>query len=971
MLRCDPAGSSPRRLSPLRIRLVRPTGRRAGWLALAAAAALAGGPARAEVTVESNGQLRTRVDHLGQHAGDPLGIHFQNQNDVDESSHAEIDEKGRADATVSATVNADQTSASASASGRTDIEHCCTEDENGEPQHQTGAGGVNAFSVTICSDQRATFSASVSGHVQANGEESTDVYGDLCCDALGETINLEADDGSLGRSFSKSITGVLNRCEGADEDECDDDTDFSCVSLGAGASSTLGFGQPTSVTHWTLQVNVVETPAPPGADTYVWVGGPSGAYTEEDNWSPAGGPPGASDTALFTQGGRALVDLATGASRAAGPRADFPVEHVLERTRVNLDPLQPNAGVLRLLSPSLADPSLVVNSGGRLLVDNGSVAAQSALVGEDGLGTVEVTNGNLFQTDGTLVLGRDGEGRLLLTGGANALTDEVVMGEGSEPGNAVVSGAGSLWIAGRLHVSKSQPSTIILQNGGELDVHEALVERAPQGALPNVTIRQTGTWQVDRLDLRGDGFVDCAGGTIEPRSPGTPGEIAVGTGSPGTAQLLLRDECAASTEGDLVIGRSGDGLVTVDASSLPNTSLSVAGTLRAGVDDLDLGNLTVLGSITGGGDDLVAGALEYLGGDLTFGHAARGTVSGPATIGRGPGGLTRHAKVALLGNGPPEVTRLRIDGSTHIGEKGWVEIRNAVLSTGGVVEIEPGGILSGIGADNVVEAVTGILNHGSLWGPLRLAPGTRILPASTGTVVNQQAGAGSAPQLSPLAASAFSRAVRRAAAPPPPPAGVLTFEGEDEVPLPLQATLVIQFRNGFAPGAGDPIQLVETAGTLTGSFSDIVVRGLAPGAQLDVSAAGGKLTAVALADTEALPTVSVAAKPKLKEKKKAGAKVKLTRTGDLSAPLLVSYALRGTARNGIDYDLMPGTVEIPAGKRAAKLALRPRQDGLVEDPETIVLEVLPGDDYAPGLASEVEITLLSKDVIPPPKTSKR
>jgi T5SS/PEP-CTERM-associated repeat protein len=659
------------------------------------------------------------------------------------------------------------------------------------------------------------------------------------------------------------------------------------------------------------------------------------------------------------------VDLATGASRAAGPRAPFPVEHVLERMRVNLDPLQPNAGVLRLLSPSLADPSLVVNSGGRLLVDNGSVAAQSALVGEDGLGTVEVTNGNLFQTDGTLVLGRDGEGRLILRGGANALTNEVVMGEGREPGNAVVSGAGSLWIVDRLHVSKSEPSTIEIQDGGELDASEAVVDRAPQGALPNVTIGDTGTWQVDRLDVRGDGFVDCAGGAIEPRNPGTPGEIAVGTSSPGTAQLLLRDECAVSTKGDLVIGNGGDGLVTVDASGLPNTSLLVEGTLRAGLGRFDAGSLTVLGSITGGAEHLRAGALEYLGGDLVLGHGDLGTVSGPATIGRGPGVYGRAATVSLLGNGPPEVTRLRIDHAIKI-DGGTLEVRNALLSTGGVLEIGPGSLLHGLGSDNVVDAVTGIVNHGSLWGPLRLPPGTRILSASTGTVVNLQAGAGSAPQLSPLAASAFARAVR-SAAPEPPPAGVLTFEGDGEV----AGTLVVQFRNGFAPGAGDPIRLVETGGTLDGSFSEIVVRGLAPGAQFDVSAAGGALTAVALADTEALPTVSVAAKPKLKEKKKAGAKVKLTRTGDLSAPLLVSYALRGTARSGIDYDLLPGTIEIPAGKRSAKLALRPRQDGLVEGPETILLEVLPGDDYAPGLASEAEITLTSADVIPPPKQPRR
>jgi hypothetical protein len=121
----------------------------------------------------------------------------------------------------------------------------------------------------------------------------------------------------------------------------------------------------------------------------------------------------------------------------------------------------------------------------------------------------------------------------------------------------------------------------------------------------------------------------------------------------------------------------------------------------------------------------------------------------------------------------------------------------------------------------------------------------------------------------------------------------------------------------------------------------------------------------------ALPTVSMTAKTVLKEKKKGGLKVKLVRDGDTSAPLLVSYAIRGTARNGIDYDLLPGTIEIPAGKRAAKITIRPRRDALVEGPETIELELLPGSDYTPSLFSEVAIELTSADALAEPKKGRR
>ena len=95
--------------------------------------------------------------------------------------------------------------------------------------------------------------------------------------------------------------------------------------------------------------------------------------------------------------------------------------------------------------------------------------------------------------------------------------------------------------------------------------------------------------------------------------------------------------------------------------------------------------------------------------------------------------------------------------------------------------------------------------------------------------------------------------------------------------------------------------------------------------------------------------------------KKVGAKVKVERTGDTSAPLVVSYTIGGTAQNGIDYEALPGTIEIPAGKKSAKIVVRPRRDGLVEGPETIEIEVVPEDDYAPSLFSRLSIELQSQD----------
>jgi hypothetical protein len=90
---------------------------------------------------------------------------------------------------------------------------------------------------------------------------------------------------------------------------------------------------------------------------------------------------------------------------------------------------------------------------------------------------------------------------------------------------------------------------------------------------------------------------------------------------------------------------------------------------------------------------------------------------------------------------------------------------------------------------------------------------------------------------------------------------------------------------------------------------------------------------MSLTDAESLPVVSVKAKPSLREgKPKKGLKVKFTRKGDTSQPLALRYVLRRSARNGVDYEKLPGLLEMPARKRSAKLALRAFPDGLAESP---------------------------------------
>jgi hypothetical protein len=115
------------------------------------------------------------------------------------------------------------------------------------------------------------------------------------------------------------------------------------------------------------------------------------------------------------------------------------------------------------------------------------------------------------------------------------------------------------------------------------------------------------------------------------------------------------------------------------------------------------------------------------------------------------------------------------------------------------------------------------------------------------------------------------------------------------------------------------------------------------------------------AEPDGRPRVDLKAKPKLRETKRRGARIKVTRSGDTSFPMFVGYAIGGTAANGVDYAPLLGSLEIPAGKRSAKLVVAPIDDAEVEGPETLEIELLPDYGYAPGPSARVSIELVSDD----------
>lgn len=76
------------------------------------------------------------------------------------------------------------------------------------------------------------------------------------------------------------------------------------------------------------------------------------------------------------------------------------------------------------------------------------------------------------------------------------------------------------------------------------------------------------------------------------------------------------------------------------------------------------------------------------------------------------------------------------------------------------------------------------------------------------------------------------------------------------------------------------------------------------------------------------------------------------RFGATNDELDVTYAIGGTATNGIDYVALPGLVTIPAGERRADITIMPLDDGLPDITSTVILKLVPdatGTNYLLGL----------------------
>jgi uncharacterized repeat protein (TIGR03803 family) len=89
------------------------------------------------------------------------------------------------------------------------------------------------------------------------------------------------------------------------------------------------------------------------------------------------------------------------------------------------------------------------------------------------------------------------------------------------------------------------------------------------------------------------------------------------------------------------------------------------------------------------------------------------------------------------------------------------------------------------------------------------------------------------------------------------------------------------------------------------------------------------------------------------------AKFALTLTAPASADLVITYKIKGTAINGVDYRLLKNSVTIPAGASSKVIKIVPQGDLEGASSKVVALLLQSGDGYTIGTTAKVKVKILS------------
>ena len=127
----------------------------------------------------------------------------------------------------------------------------------------------------------------------------------------------------------------------------------------------------------------------------------------------------------------------------------------------------------------------------------------------------------------------------------------------------------------------------------------------------------------------------------------------------------------------------------------------------------------------------------------------------------------------------------------------------------------------------------------------------------------------------------------------------------------------------------------------------------------------GRFSFPSCASSSSLPRVTITAStPTAAEAGLVNGVFTVSRTGETTEPLTVSYLVSGTATPEGDYVTLPGTVTIPSGAASQEIAVTPVDDPFSEPNETVTVTLNLNPTYTPGSPSQALVTIVSEDLPP-------
>lgn len=411
-----------------------------------------------------------------------------------------------------------------------------------------------------------------------------------------------------------------------------------------------------------------------GADTFDWIPPAGGSFDIRTSWSPAGGPPGALDTARF------LVDSPSTStvSFVEDVANEFLVVDALgwrfdlagQTWSISGDyPCATLDGDVTFLDGALDAQWTIV--AGECALDEGATWTVANAIYLPGPATMEVRPGTSILSGWIDVAGGPGGSALLVVQGPGA--------QASCPASILVAGSSG---EGSLH---ALDGAMVESLWGELG--------SQPGSSGEALVTGGSTWNmassVTLVGVAGDGALAVSeGGEV---ITGFQATIAEAAGS--TGQVMLDGESRWTIAGDVHVGDAGHGVLELTTSpGLGDPVVEVGGALRVGVAGTGVGEVELFGA----GSRVEANSFAVVGGGgeghLTVGLGAETIIEGPLAIGElasGTGTVTLDGNFAL-----PAPPLLDMGGFLSVGSAGHGELlawtQGHIAAASCIIAVEPG-----------------------------------------------------------------------------------------------------------------------------------------------------------------------------------------------------------------------------------------------------------------------------------------